>query len=303
MRNKKADDRNQPASRFVIFGFFSVFFFLSLTIFSQNVPCRWNPKNLQFAGAPKVQAKCLLRPVKPRGILGETLQKLPAPLDKIIGEKVKISKEKLRRFLSANSITENAIGGSLDEDLSFAQLPDGTKVQAIYFLIHDTSSPNYLDKMFPDDINESGWRGNNLSIWQNLPVAHIFVNRSGESTTIVKFSDALPAKKYGTKFARDYLKEAAKGLQIHIELVQPRRSDAAWFTGNDAVAPQIGFTEAQYERLALLYIGASARRKTWLIPAFHAAIDAGIKDAHDDPQNFDLEKFAASLQSLIKRIK
>ena len=27
--------------------------------------------------------------------------------------------------------------------------------------------------------------------------------------------------------------------------------------------------------------------RRWLIPAFHATVDAGIPDAHDDPQNFD----------------
>jgi hypothetical protein len=48
---------------------------------------------------------------------------------------------------------------------------------------------------------------------------------------------------------------------------------------------------------------ASVRRGSWLIPAFHSAIDAGIKDAHDDPQNFELEKFAKALENLVKKIK
>ena len=48
---------------------------------------------------------------------------------------------------------------------------------------------------------------------------------------------------------------------------------------------------------------ASVRRGTWLIPAYHSAIDAGIKDAHDDPQNFELERFADELKKLVDSVK
>jgi hypothetical protein len=51
---------------------------------------------------------------------------------------------------------------------------------------------------------------------------------------------------------------------------------------------------AQYDRLALLYTIASVRRGEWLIPAFHAAIDAEIRNGHDDPMNFDIGSFADS---------
>ena len=100
------------------------------------------------------------------------------------------------------------------------------------------------------------------------------------------------------------MKADAKGMQLHIELVQPRRRDPNRKpkATNDAIAPVPGFTRAQYERLALLYICASVRRGTWLIPAFHAVIDAGMKDAHDDPQNFELDLWAKKLGDLIKQI-
>lgn len=262
---------------------------------SQNSPCLFNKKVLQFYGSPAEQARCLLRPVKPRGILVEQRKNLPQPLDKLIGEKVKIKKENVRKYLQKNNISEDSIGGSLDEKLSSAILPSGEKTQALYFIIHDVSAPNYLLNSFPENINDSDWEGNDLSKWLNLPVAHVFVNRVGESISVVKFGTALPEKRFGTKFARDFLKERAKGLQIHVELVQPRRSDPKWFTGNDAIAPDEGFTNKQYERLALLYTAASIRRGTWLIPAFHCAIDAGIPDAHDDPQNFEHNAFAEKL--------
>jgi hypothetical protein len=47
----------------------------------------------------------------------------------------------------------------------------------------------------------------------------------------------------------------------------------------------------------------ASERGVWLIPAYHSAIDAGIKDAHDDPQNFELEKFAVQLSRLLKNFR
>jgi len=98
------------------------------------------------------------------------------------------------------------------------------------------------------------------------------------------------------------LQESAKGLQIHVELLQPRRSDPAGKTANDAIAPIPGFTDAQMDRLALVYVSATIRRGEWLIPAYHAAVDAGIPDAHDDPQNFDLTLWAKRLDALLKSL-
>jgi hypothetical protein len=283
-------------------------FFLSIVSITvdfslaQNSPCKFDPNSLQFSGTPREQARCLLRPVKPRGVLGARLERLPKPLDKLIGEKVKIKKESLKKFLLANKISESEIGGPLDEPLAAAKLPGGEAARALYFVIHDTSTPNYRLESFPADFNEKSWRFNNLEMWLKNPVAHVFVNRLGESITTTAF--AKPVKKgWGTKFARDFLKTDGKALQLHVELVQPRRSDADWFEGNDAVAPEIGFTDRQYERLALLYVAASARRGSWLIPAFHCAVDAGIKDAHDDPQNFELAKFNGKIAELTRKIK
>jgi hypothetical protein len=81
-------------------------------------------------------------------------------------------------------------------------------------------------------------------------------------------------------------------------MVQPRRS-ASRRGRDDALAPNPGFTAAQYDRLALLYTIASVRAGHWLIPAFHAALDADIRNGHDDPLNFDVASFAAALDRLI----
>lgn len=267
---------------------------------AQNTPCQFDQKTLQFAGTPAEQARCLLRPNLIGGVLGAEIGSLPKPLERLIGKSVTIRRAKLRKYLAKRSLSERTLGGSLDQPLSKAQLADGSDVQALYFVIHDTSSPYLRDEPFPIDFNsDKEWRGNKLEIWTDQPVAHVFVNRLGESLTTTAFAD-LVRKGYGTKFARDHLKQEAKGLQLHIELVQPRRRDPADPNPkNDRIAPEPGFTDAQYERLALLYVCASVRRGTWLIPAYHAAVDAGIKDAHDDPQNFELDKFASELEKLV----
>ena len=122
------------------FSFFLVFCF-SYFVNAQNTPCQLDKETLQFAGTPVEQARCLLRPVKIVGNLGEPLQRLPAPLEKLIGKQFKIKKEKLRAFLRKNKVEESTLGGSLDQSLSKAKLPNGTEIEALYFLIHDTSSP------------------------------------------------------------------------------------------------------------------------------------------------------------------
>lgn len=274
---------------------------IPLKMFAQNKPCKFDEKTLQFVGTPFEQARCLLRPNKIGGSLGDELKRLPNPLEKLIGQKVKIKKDKLRQLLKTKQIPETSLGGSLDESLVKAKLPNGEEIPALYFIIHDTSTPNYLKEEFPPDINENTWKFNSLDRWLKNPVAHIFVSRLGNSITTTPFNEPV-RKGFGTKFARDFLKESAKGLQIHIELSQPRKSKPEWKEGNDAIAPTPGFTDAQYQRLALLYLCVSLRRGTWLIPAYHSAIDAGIKDAHDDPQNFELEKFAKELKKLIDKL-
>lgn len=267
---------------------------------AQNVPCDFDEKTLMFIGTPIEQARCLLRPNKIGGVLGEPLAKLPDPLEKLIGTSSAPTREKLRGYIAKNKIDETVIGGSLDLKLASGIRPDGAPVSATYFVIHDTSTPNLMDEPFPMDFDsDAGWKWNNLDMWIKTPVAHVFVNRLGDSITTTPFDQPV-AKGFGTKFARDFLKADAKGMQIHIELVQPRRRDpAAANTNNDRFAPVPGFSQKQYERLALLYVAASVRGSKWLIPAYHSAIDAGIKDAHDDPQNFELTKFAAELKRLV----
>lgn len=103
-----------------------------------------------------------------------------------------------------------------------------------------------------------------------------------------------------TKLELKTIGVASRGLFLHIELIQPRKSDTNKV--NDAIAPTPGFSEAQLKRLALVYIVASVRRGQWLIPTYHAVLDNGLSDGHDDPQNFDLNKWDSILGNLIQNI-
>ena len=53
----------------------------------------------------------------------------------------------------------------------------------------------------------------------------------------------------------------------------------------------------------MLYTIASVRSGQWLVPAFHAAIDAEIPNGHDDPLNFDIDSFANSLDQLVEKLE
>jgi hypothetical protein len=275
-----------------------------LSVRAQDTPCAFDDTSLSYAGTPQEQARCLLRPVLTGGHLGPLLKKLPAPLDKLIGQRLNVDKAALKRYLLGHNISEADIGGSLSDALSPANPFESNAPPAHYFVIHDVSTPNYMEAPFPQDINETTWVWNNLGLkWINRKVTHVYINRLGESVTAVDFKSQLPDPNHGTKFARDHLRNKGKGLYLHIELVQPRRTDPQGSPKNDALAPTPGFTDAQLERLALVYVAASVRRGEWLIPAFHAAVDVGIPDAHDDPQNFDTTRWANRLRALLKSIK
>jgi hypothetical protein len=184
----------------------------------------------------------------------------------------------------AQGVDEADIGGPVADPISRTQ--DG--FAAAYFVIHDTSTPDLLDAPFPADMNTPSWAPNDVSVWRNgeASVAHVFIARTGASMTAIDFSRGWRA----TKLESRVVGVASRGRFVHIENVQPRRSADADHPG--ALAPEPGFTDAQLQRLGLVYVAASVRAGVWLIPAQHAAIDSGIPDGHDDPQNFDLARWA-----------
>src|SRR5256714_11235071 len=130
---------------------------IGLAIRAQDTPCVFDDSSLSYTGTPQEQARCLLRPVLMGGHLGAPLKKLPAPLEKLIGKPVNVDKAALRRYLAERNINEADIGGSVDDPLVPANTNDPRAPLARYFVIHDTSTPNYLDKPVPPDINEVTW--------------------------------------------------------------------------------------------------------------------------------------------------
>jgi hypothetical protein len=255
--------------------------------------CRFDRDALTFQGSPHEQAICLLRPVAKFGRVDPQPAALPAMLTELIGSPVGVLRAHLASFLTANNLNPARLGGSLNGDLSRARNGAATAPTARYFVIHDTSSPwlGNASDFPPNDarqLNElSGFAGANA-------VAHVFVNRLGDTLTGHDFQVPWRA----TKLETQVIGNPAKGLFLHVELLQPRRRDPALGPKNDAIAPMPGFTQQQYDKLALLYAMASTRAGSWLIPAYHATLDEGISDGHDDPQNFDLAAFVGALTTL-----
>jgi hypothetical protein len=257
--------------------------------------CRFDLHTLAFAGTAREQAHCLLRPVAKWGKVGAILPSLPPTLEARVGNSVELSRDELRRELRTLNLTETAVGGSLDEPISRGSNGATQAPVARYFVIHDTSWPWLDDRPFPSDI-DTGKAVNDLHDYAGPNAgAHMFIDRRGEMLVGHEFSVPWRATKTETRIIGD----PARGLFIHIELVQPRRRDPRAGPRNYAVAPEPGFTPAQYDRLALLYVVASVRAGEWMVPAFHAVIDARLPDAHDDPQNFDLTRFDAALGRLL----
>lgn len=249
-------------------------------------PYPFDTNKMDFVGTPVEAARWLLRPVMRGGVLGRPLARLPDPLEELIGQPVQVSRESLRRYLQARKISEDDLGGPITNSL-----------RARFFIIHDTSTPNYGDQPFPADINKPSWRWNHLEVWKKHPVAHVFVSRTGESITCHEFIVSWRTTQFESKVLT---KEQSRGLFVGIENSVPRRSDPRGRPGNDAIAPKPGFTVPMLDRLALLYLTASVEHGRWLTPMFHATLDAGIPDAHDDPQNFDLALWAKRLGLLLK---
>jgi hypothetical protein len=184
-----------------------------------NTSCGFDTNTLTFPGTPLKQARCLLRPVKRHGELAAPLANLPTPLERLIGRPVTLDLVALQKYLKAHGIAETNIGGPLTNHCG-----------AKYFVIHDTSTPNYGDAPIPANINTVAWSLNNLDRYTNRAVAHAFVNRLGESITPHPF--AIPWR--ATKLEVRVLGERGRGLFVHAELVQPRQRDPQGRAKNDA---------------------------------------------------------------------
>jgi hypothetical protein len=273
----------------------SVLVFVLLVVFSstvsaQNVCDRFQavPGRCDLNAAPVEQAKCLLRPVKKFGHLGESLRELPSPFALDVGQPTPMPIELVKDYLKMLNISEADVGGSLSIPLTKAK----------YFVIHDTSDFLEADE-FPDDINSKTASLNDLSRLVTKKAGHVYINRWGQSATAVVFESPNPPS--GTKLGR--CNREPRSAFLHIENIQPRIRDRSVRFRNDALAPDPGFTDRQLERLAIIYVVASVRAGKWLIPAYHSPIDLGFPDRHDDPQNFNLEAWTLHLHNVLAILK
>ena len=264
--------------------------------------CDFNLDSLAYRGTPEEQAKCLMRAEDQSRNLGPPLVNLPEALASRVGRDTGLpSREILSAFLSKQNL-EWSFAANLWQPVSHAEDNNPEAPEATYFVIHDTSGPNYWHRAFPDDTDSTA-RFNNLNNFacsDGWGIAHVVINRAGDM--LLNHDFATPWRE--TKFERavDFV-GTLKGLFLHVEMIQPRRSAHGHSRRNDAQPPNPAFTTAQYDRLALLYTIASVRAGRWLIPAYHAAIDAGIRDGHDDPMGFDADSFGSSLTLLIEKLR
>ena len=264
--------------------------------------CKFDPETHSFAGEPAEQARRLLNPVRPVGRLGPPLAALPEVLAARVGKDIDLpGLDVLSALLRDRGAPDETIA-ALDRPLSRANDNDPQAREAAYIVFHDTSTPNYRTQPWPHAIDDDP-KINNLKRYacsNNIERAHVFINRRGEIFQPHDFSVPWRATKFET--AANY-GTALKGLFLHIELIQPRRALRGYGSKNDFLAPDPGFTKAQYDALALTYAIASRRAGAWLIPAFHSVLDEGIRNKHDDPQNFDLPAFAQSLDRLVADLR
>ncbi|MHC2619317.1 hypothetical protein ACVIW2_001349 [Bradyrhizobium huanghuaihaiense] len=259
-----------------------------------TTPCHFNSAQLSFEGSPLDQARCLLRTVKPHGIVAEAPADLPPVLSSLLASPAAlgVTKAQLRSFLQTQGIAESTVGGSVTDRICHANSDDPNAPLARYFVIHDTSFKLGAGQDFdPDFINTAAWSGNKLS---GLPdgKTHIYITRLGETRT---------DRTYGTPWRATQFEKPStrfRGLFLHHELVQPRMGPGT----QDFQSPDPGFTPAQYARLALQYVIAGVRRGEWMVPVYHCVLDLGVGD-HDDPQHFDLAAWDAALQTTLAGVR
>lgn len=267
--------------------------------------CGFSSQSLSFAGDDMTQARCLLRPVMKGGSLSSPLNQLPPPFETLVGRPMNVTPDDMLALLNQLGIAPNALGGPVTAPLSHSSAPGNPAAR--YFVIHDTSLNVCTDtgQFARSEDPDAPW--NRVSRWANDANAHLYITRDGKLIAPQGRTFSVPwrATKLEAKVGPN-----SRGLFLHVENVQLRIAElkpgeSAVMNGecrNDRIAQTPGLSDAQMQKLALAYIAASVRGKRWLIPAYHATIDDGISNGHDDPQHFDLARWGAAVCSLLDRM-
>jgi hypothetical protein len=271
---------------------------LPIVILRSMGPCTFDMETLSFAGDPLQQAACLMRPVNRWAHLGLPLVELPKVFAERIGRAALLPDRAAVAAVIEETGLDPQFADGLYAQVSRAHDGDPFSPAARYFLIHDTSGPKLGS--FPGDLDVNR-KINNLERFRcsdSFELAHAVINRKGDVFNGHDFG--VPWR--STKFERAlFFGRSLKGLFLHVEMIQPRRGGPGHHA-NDIAAPYPGFSAAQYDRLALLYVIASVRAGEWLIPAFHAVVDNDIRGGHDDPQHFEIGAFAEAFEGVLERL-
>ena len=179
--------------------------------------CDFNLDSLEYRGTPVEQAKCLMRSLDQTRNLGPPLDSLPDALASRIGRDSGLpSRETLSAYLSKQDL-EWDFAAHLWQPVSRAEDNNPQAPAARYFVIHDTSGPNYGHRSFPDDIDSTA-KFNNLKNYycpDGWGKAHVVVNRSGDMIVDHDFRNSM---------ARDKIR-ARGGFRRHLEGAVPARRD------------------------------------------------------------------------------
>ena len=245
---------------------------------------------MSFHGEPVEQASCLMRGMDQSRNLAPALESLPAPLATRVGQETGLpSREALSGYLSKLDL-EWDFAAYLWQPVSRANDNDPDRADGALFRHPRHQRAEFRPPRLSRRHRRQTPKINNLAQLQmsrrlgqgarrDQPL-----RRHAAQSRARQFLGARPNSSSAANFAG-----ALKGLFLHVELIQPRRAAAPRPPQRRANAqPRLSPT-AQYDRLALLYVIASVRAGRWLIPAFHAALDADIPNGHDDPLNFDLK--------------
>ncbi len=257
--------------------------------------CRFDRDALTFAGTPLEQATCLLRKIEKFAV--RKPQPVPPIFARLLTNAPPPSAAQKAAAIAAFPEPYRAYA-QLHADAPVSQTEEGLPLQ--YYVIHDTSTPFYRSEPFPrrldQDLKVNSFQPYISDEIAKEPVAHIFLNRAGQIWAGHEFAEPWRA----TKLESRVVGPRARGRFVHIETVQPRRFVGDATSRAQTEGPKPGFSKAQYRLLSALYVYVSARAGRWLIPAQHNTVDAGIPDAHDDPQNFDMKQFGKEVERLVR---
>ena len=118
--------------------------------------CSFDAETLSYAGTPVQQAMCLMRGMDATRNLLPPLHSLPPALAKRVGQTTPLpSRAVLADYLATLGL-EGEFGDFLWSPVSRAHDNDVAAPIARYFVIHDTSGPNFGRRSFPDDIDGGG---------------------------------------------------------------------------------------------------------------------------------------------------